>query len=120
MLPKANRITKKKEIDNVFQKGKSSFDAVLGVKVSQNKENKNRFVTTVSTKVSKKAVVRNKIKRQLQEIIRLNNVNFETGFDFFVLALPLIKDKKYNEIERSLLQHLKKLNIIKTRKHVQI
>ncbi len=115
MLNKKNKIQKKKEIEEVFKKGRSSFDSMLGVKVLKTNNNLNRFVVVVSTKVSKKATERNRLKRQLNEILRLNLKNIAQNCDFFILALPAIKDKKYHEIESVVLNHFKKLKALSSR-----
>jgi len=95
MLNKKNKIQKKKEVENVFKNGKSSFDKFLGLKVIKTENKINRFVIVVSAKVSKKAVKRNYIKRRLHEIARLNLRYLDQGHDFFVLALPPIIEKTF-------------------------
>ena len=112
MLKKINRITKTKEIDGVFKNGRSSFDNILGVKILPAESKISRFVVVVSTKVSKKATLRNKIKRRLQEIIRLNLLKLKPNFDFFILALPASKDSGYHELEKSLLSHFKRSGVL--------
>ena len=113
MLSKKNKISKKKEVEKVFKNGKSSFDNLLGVKYLSSENKINRFVIVVSAKVSKKAVERNKIKRQLSEIIRLKLPQLNNGLDCFVLALPRVKEFGYHELEKSLSRHFKKLGLLK-------
>ena len=113
MLSKKNRITKTKEIDQEIKKGKSSFDDLLGVKCLAAEDKINRFVIVVSAKVSKKAVERNKIKRRLSEIIRLKLPQLDKSLNCFVLALPQAREANYHEIEKSLLQHFKRLKMLK-------
>jgi ribonuclease P protein component len=112
MLPKKFRLTKTKEIDKVFKLGKSSFDSILGVKTLASENNFSRFVIVASTKVSKKAVIRNQIKRRLHEIVRLNLTKIKPGFDFFILALPAAKDSDYHILEKSLQNHWQRLGTI--------
>jgi len=54
----------------------------------------------VSLKVSKKAVIRNKIKRRLREIIR--QTELKQGFDFVIIAKPLIVNQNFQEIKQDL------------------
>jgi len=112
MLPKKFRITKTKEIENVFKNGKSSFDQILGVKILKSSNDFSRFVVVVSAKVNKKAVVRNQIKRRLHEIARLHLTKIKSGFDFFILALPAAKAVTYQQLESSLAGHLKRLQAL--------
>ncbi len=113
MLKKENRLTKKKEIEKVFQEGKSSFDKITGIKCLENKNKINRFAIVISSKISKKAVTRNRKKNQLREIIKINLNRLKPGFDFFVLGLSGIIDADYHDIEKSLLGHFRKLRRLK-------
>ena len=66
----------------------------------------------VGLKVSKKAVVRNKIKRWLEEIIRLSLDQIKTGSDIVVMVSPEIAEKNYQETEEVLIKLFKKAKII--------
>ena len=111
MLPEKNRLSKKKDFDKVFKKGKSSFDGLLGVKMLKNEQEFTRFGIIVSSKVSKKAVIRNKIKRRIRNIIAKNYNSGAAAKNVVIISLPKILGKKYNEIEKSLGAHFKKLKI---------
>ena len=112
MLPAANRLSKEKDFKKTFQKGKSFFTKILGVKILKNNLEASRFGIVVSTKISKKAVQRNKIKRQIREVLRLNLDKVKPGFDVVIITLPAIRDLKYADTEKELLTALKKLNIL--------
>ena len=113
MLKKQNQLTKDKEFDNVFKNGKSSYDQALGVKVIANKLNDSRFGILVSTKISKKAVERNRLKRQIREVIRLSLNEIKSGYDFIIITLPSVLGKTSQEIEESLKNHFKKFKLYK-------
>lgn len=113
MLKKDNRLTKKKEFDNVFKVGKGCFTDILGVKYSKNQLNINKFGILVSNKVSKSAVVRNKIKRRIRAIIAKNESFLSVGYDLIVITLPAIKNAQYLDIEKSICQTWKRLKLIK-------
>ena len=66
----------------------------------------------VGLKISKKAVQRNKIRRQLEEIIRLKFNQIKNGFDIVILTEPKIIEKKYKEIEEILISLLKESRLI--------
>ena len=62
-------------------------------------------------KVSKKAVVRNKIKRRAREIIRLNLSNeIRRGYFIVASAKPEAADKEFSRLKEDLLNALKKIN----------
>ena len=67
-----------------------------------------RFGIIVTTKVSKKAVVRNKVKRRVREIIRQHLPQFKKGFDVIVFVLKGTEEKNFHEIKTALLNLFKK------------
>ena len=112
MLKKINRLTKKKEFDNIWQKGRSSFDKILGIKTLPNELAFPRFGILVGLKYSKKAVERNKLKRQLREIIRAELPGIKVGNDFIITVLPGAKQAEFEDLERSLATNLKRLRLL--------
>lgn len=113
MLPKINRLTKNKEFDYVFKKGRSNYNNLLGVKNTLNDLGLVRLGILISNKVSKKATDRNKTKRQIREIFNQYLNKIIAGNDFVIIALPVIKTKTYQEIEEAIIFSLKKLNVLK-------
>jgi len=59
----------------------------------------NRFGFVVSQKVSKKATIRNKVRRRLTEAIKVRAKNIKTGIDVILIALPGIEKKEFSEIK---------------------
>ena len=112
MLAIKYRLTKQKDFDNVWQTGRSSFDEALGLKASKNKLANSRFGFIVSAKISKKAVDRNKIKRQLRQVIRDSIKEIKPGYDVVIITQPAIINKEYKEIKNLVLKSLVKLRLI--------
>lgn len=106
-------MVKNKEFDRAFKLGQSFYEQALGFKVIENGTNLVRLGILISTKVSKKAPVRNKIKRQLREIFRQELPLLATGKDVVLVVLRPILDKKYQDIQESLKNGLKKLRLYK-------
>ena len=69
------------EFRRIYAKGRSGVSPYLVVYVRPNRRGRNRLGVTVSTKLGH-AVVRNRVRRRLREIFRLN----QSG-----LALPILK-----------------------------
>jgi len=117
MLNKSNRLTKDKEFDNVFNprfgRKKTSFDKIIGIKMVPNQINHSRFGILISVKVSKKAVIRNKIKRQIRDIISMQLDKIKQEYDCVIICLPEIAGKEHKEIEKSLIGHFKRIGIYK-------
>ena len=109
------RLTKKSDFEKVAKSGQSFFARELGIKILRNNLKNNRYGIVVSLKIDKRAVVRNKIRRRIREIIRLNEKNFKQGFDVMILTRESIKDLKYKEIEVKLFSLFKKAGLFSTR-----
>lgn len=99
MLPKRNRLKKKKDFEKVFKKGQGFKENFLVLKIVKNNLKINRFGFIVSTKFSKKATVRNKIKRRLSEIIRARLARIKKGKDGVIIVLPGLEINNYWELE---------------------
>lgn len=115
MLERANRLTKKKEFDRVFKGGRSSFDKILGIKAMANELEQNRFGIIINNKVSKKAVIRNKIRRRIREVLKKENPNLYPGNDVVVIVQPIAKNKESSEIKASIIFLFKKLRLYKNK-----
>ena len=111
MLAKINRLTKDKEFDNVFKGGRSSYDKMMGVKAVANQKENSCFGILVSNKVSKKAVERNRIKRQIRGALKLQLNKIVKSHDIVIIAFPNILGKEYKDIEQSIIRHFKKLGL---------
>jgi ribonuclease P protein component len=112
MLKKNNRITKDKEFERIFKKGKGKYSPILGIKAVDSDLENSRFGIIVSTKISKKAVERNKIKRQIREIIKKHLSNINSGKDIVIITLPKIKEANFEQIEKYVIFCLKNLRLI--------
>jgi len=102
VLPQINRLKNKKDFERVFKQGKGYRGDFLFCKLIINKSKRSRFGIVVTEKVSKKAVIRNRIKRRLREILRLNLPKIKQGIDVVIVACSGIENKNFWEIERDI------------------
>jgi ribonuclease P protein component len=100
MLAKVNRLKKKKDIEKVFEKGKGFKEDFLILKIVKNDLENSRFAFVVPRKISKKATLRNKIKRRLRELVRLKIKKIKKGMDLVLLALPGLEKKDFWQMEK--------------------
>ena len=112
MLPKVNRLQKQKDIEKVLKKGKSIKEESLILKTVENNLNEIRFGFLVSKKVSKKANIRNKIKRRLRELIMMKLKKLKTGTDNLIIVLPGLEKKDFPEIEEIIIKLFKKAKLV--------
>ena len=96
------RCTLKKNSDfrRLYARGKSSANRYLVVYCRRNGRGVNRLGYTVSAKLGG-AVVRNRVRRRLREIARLNAPRMKTGWDIVVVARARAAAAPYAELERS-------------------
>lgn len=87
----------------VFANGRYKADRLLVVYRLSNATAGCRFGFTVSRKIGK-AVVRNRVRRQLKEICRLNQEAFKPGNDYVIVARPAAARADYRVLNDSLLR----------------
>ncbi|MEK7658342.1 MAG: ribonuclease P protein component [Patescibacteria group bacterium] len=112
MLPKSNRLKNKKDFDRVFKEGRGFKNDFLALKAVKNNTDISRFGFVVSQKVSKKAVIRNKIKRRLREIIKKDLAVFKNGIDIVLIVFPNLNDKDFSETQKIASDLFKKSGVI--------
>ena len=117
MLPKENRLSKIRDFNLLFKHGVYVSGQFLDLKLLKlnkimdylpKKEDPVLFIhqlligISVGIKISKKAVLRNKIKRQIREVLRLALQKNEImpGYYLLFIAKKDIVGKKYSEIEK--------------------
>ena len=102
MLSRASRLKTKKDIERVLARGKFFKEDFLILKIIENTLPGNRFGLIVSKKVSKKAVIRNKIKRRLRAIIAKKNKKLKKGADILLIACPGQEAKNFLETDETI------------------
>lgn len=108
MLTSPHRILETKDFQRVFRKGRSVFDPLFLLRYMRRNEQTSRFGFVVSTKVSKKAVLRNKIKRRLREITRKEPLFLKNGYDYvFIVKQPSI-NAPFRQFKKAVLDALVK------------
>ena len=112
MLPRKFRLTSKKDFTRIFKGGRSVNGRGIGLKYFPSGLEMSRFAFVVSTKVSKKAVVRNKLKRQMREIIHGVLKDVKPGVDMVIIARKEAIDMEFAEMTGSMQKILKKAALL--------
>lgn len=118
MLAKINRLKKKKDFEKVFRKGKGIKEDFLYLKFVKNNLKISRFGFIVSKKISNKAVIRNKIRRRLSEIIRLKMLVAKKGIDVVVVAMPGLAINDFWDLEGILGKVLGRAGLLENKKKI--
>ena len=77
-----------------------------------NRSSLNRLGLTVSKKIGK-AVHRNKLRRRLREIYRLNENNLKSGYDIVIVARIKGRYSEYSELEKEFQLLMQKLDLLR-------
>ena len=105
------KLTKKSDFEKVAKLGQPFFSQELGFKLAKNSLKYNRYGVVVNLKVDKRAVARNKIRRRIREIIKLNNPNLKQDYDIMILTRESVKKLSYAEINKKLFYFFRKANL---------
>lgn len=120
-LPLKHRLKKRRDFQAVYQQGIRRYSRHLILRallVNSNKEDidENHFPTkigiSIGRKVSKKAVIRNRIKRQIRGVIRELLPYISKDWHIVVIVRPEAIECKYEHFLRELKQLLIKAEII--------
>lgn len=87
-------------------------DGLLVLYARRNRTGSNRVGITVGKKLGH-AVVRNRVRRRLREVYRLNEELFLPGYDIVVVARTKSVDAKFSDLTRSYLKLAKKAGILR-------
>lgn len=83
--PRDRRLRRRADFDRVFQQGRHNSGRLLAVRSVGNELELTRFAYAIPKRVGK-AVVRNRVRRRLREILRL--LPLQEGFDVVISVRP--------------------------------
>lgn len=113
MLASKNRLPAS-EIEKVKANGKLYQKKFFGISIAPGSDPHNsRFGFIVSTKISKLAVQRNRIKRALSESVRYHLFAITPGYDIIFLAKKVLVTVSTNEIMQEVQIALRDLKMAK-------
>lgn len=110
MLKRKHRLAKFKDVKRTFAQGRSFFNPFYRIKFFK-KEEGLRLTVVVSSRVSKKAVERNALKRRVREFLRKNIKSLEKG-DYVIDTKPKITQLPNKEQQEHLLGLLRSSKLI--------
>jgi len=104
-------LKKNHEFKRLYNKGKNAASQCAVVYCRRNGRSENRLGVTVSTKLGG-AVARNRVRRRLKEIYRLNEEKLTAGYDIVIVARMRSRFVGYHELESSVLSLFRKLSLM--------
>ena len=104
-------LKKNSDFRRLYSKGKSAVTPYLVVYCRRNGKPVNRVGFTVSAKLGN-AVTRNRVRRRLREIVRLNSAHLKPGRDLVVIARSRCVDGDFRKMESAFLSACDKLGLL--------
>jgi ribonuclease P protein component len=100
MLKRAYRLKGSDRFLEIKRSGKSSMHPLMVLTILPNELSYNRFGFVVSRRVGG-AVVRNRVRRLMQEAVRLRWPELMTGYDAVLTARPAICRASFAEVDQA-------------------
>ena len=101
----------KKEFIHLYRRGKTSVDRMMVIYAIKGQAENCRIGFSISKKVGK-AVIRNRIKRQLREIFRSRITEFNDIYDLVVVVRKGSVNASYQQLNKVFTAHCKNLGLI--------
>ncbi len=98
---KLTSLKNSKNFDRVFHHGQRFGNRHFQFYYLKNRKSTNRLGIIVSKKVSKRAVVRNKVKRRIRASYQQEMANIAQGYDMIIIAKKRCAEDPYQDLNRS-------------------
>lgn len=102
-FPKAFRLLRRAEFRRVYEQGQRRSASLCTIFYFSNGLAHSRLGITIPARVGR-AVVRNRIKRRLREIFRLNRERIPSGWDIVVNPRPQAAEAEFDKLTREFLR----------------
>ena len=109
-MKREERITTPRQYAEVYEKGKSYPSGLIILRTLPNNLDYSRYGISISKKVGN-AVTRNRIKRRLRAINRMESL--EPGWDIVYILRPVAAEASFSSLKRSVETLLMKADILK-------
>ena len=110
-MEKKYRLRSNIQFKKVYRSGKSYGNRLIVLFVFKNGLKYNRVGYAVTKKVGN-SVTRNRVRRRMKEIYRLNSFKIKKGYDLIFLPRINSKDSSYRNIESAMFHLLKIAHIL--------
>lgn len=106
-MKKKEIIKKNYEFSKIINKRQIIKNKYFTVFYQENKEN-NKYGISIPKKIGN-AVIRNKIKRQIKNIIDINKLIIPNSYDYVIIIKESVLEIHYQELQSQLINLLKKV-----------
>ncbi|SFP77209.1 ribonuclease P protein component [Oscillibacter sp. PC13] len=111
-MKRADTLKENYEFRRLYQKGASAVGGGMVIYCRKNRLGRNRLGITVSVKLGH-AVVRNRARRRLREVYRLNREKLKCGYDIILVARGRTLTASWTDLNDTFLRLCRKLDLVK-------
>lgn len=111
MIARAYRLRTATDFNKTYKHGRSTNADVLYVKSYQTHLAHSRVAVVASKKVSKRAVVRNRCKRRVVEIVRKEWGSVKPGYNFIITIKSDVSKQDHDKLRNTVLDCLKRAQL---------
>ncbi|MBU5437972.1 ribonuclease P protein component [Tissierella sp. MSJ-40] len=111
-MNKKYRLRNNMEFKKVYNGRKNYWNRNLILYIRRNGLDNSRVGYSITKKIGN-SVVRNKVRRRMKEIYRLNFHNIKEGYDLIFIPKKNVVDISYKELESAMLHLLKLSGLLK-------
>lgn len=108
-MKKINIVKDTKDFEEAIHKGTLYKNKHYIIYILNNDREYCRFGISVGKKISNKAVVRNKLKRQIKSIIDNNKNIYQKNKDYIIILKRSVLESNYKDLELSFIDLIKKI-----------
>lgn len=108
-MKKINVVKEKRDFNNIINNSKYFKNHNLIIYYEKNNCNRYRFGISVGKKIGN-AVVRNRYKRIIRNIVDLNKNNYQNNLDYIIIVRKSCLNMTFEEINNSFLDLIVKIN----------
>ena len=113
MLPALNRLRLRRDFTTVYNQGDRHHGKYLKLRVYNiNMQAQSQLGIVVSKKVSKKAVTRNRIRRQIRAIFRAFLPQLKQGFQIVITVVMVSEIPSYLQLQEDLIYLLNRSQVL--------
>lgn len=109
MLASSNRLRKTRDISRVHSRGRFSNAENMTAKFVKNGHPGSRIVVVVGKKISKKATVRNRIRRRLAAELNTQWETVPSGYDIVIMVRADISELPTAQVRAHISQLIKRI-----------
>lgn len=112
MLSRRNRIGDSEMIGRLAKMGMVHRGNLLMFRYMKKGEGLSRFAVNISKKIDKRAVVRNRLRRQIHEALRISLPSLRANFDVLITAKSAVAQRNpdFQELNQEVLAFINTLN----------